>query len=115
MTDNVTMDLVHTATIAFNSKPKPHNTYDHSRNIAISRIKTTMRTISRREEFPDIATLFGRFESLYADIPTTKKQALELDPEVIETKVIAICSVREEIKSRCESTSSLDSFYNAHI
>ena len=60
------------------------------------------------ESVAEIVTLFGRFEALYADLPQTKKHAHELDPEDIEKKVIAICSIREQIKSRCVSTAGID-------
>ena len=91
-----------------NFELKSHNVLGQARNTAVARTNATMRTVSRCETIADIVTLFGRFESLYADLPLTKKHARELDPDVLEKKVIAICSVREEIKARCKSSGNID-------
>ena len=53
-------------------------------------------------------SLLIRFEVLHDEIPAKKKQAEEFSPEVIESKVHAICNVRNKIRQLCEDLSELD-------
>ena len=53
----------------------------------------------------------GRFDALHLYLPSTKNAAAELELEVIERKVLDICSVREEIKEICKVAISIDILY----
>ena len=53
----------------------------------------------------------GRFEAPHLYLPSTKNAAAELELEVIERKVLAICSVREEIKEIRNVAPTIDILY----
>ena len=82
---------------------------DQERNISIERIKMTLRVVSSQPVMAEIVTLLIRFETVYADLPESDKQAKELTPEVIERKVLAVCGVRGEIKRKCLELKDLSS------
>ena len=88
--------------------PKPHNVLGQERGAAVSSIKDTLRTVRQPNDIQESLPLFSISESLYGKMPLTKKRAHELGREVVETKVIASCSVREEIKSRCKSIENIE-------
>ena len=78
---------------------------------SIARIRTSPRVASKSEVLSDILLLMERFDSRQLDLPSTKNAAAELELEVIERKVIAICSIREEIKEIRNASLPLDILY----
>ena len=59
----------------------------------------TLYVVSGSGNSPNILKLLTRFETLHADMPENKKQAMEMTLDSIRIKVVAICDVRCEIKT----------------
>ena len=85
-----------------------HTQCDQSRNLAISKIRLRLRACTRSEELTSVLSLLEKFESLYADLPTTKNQINDMDVDTLERKVHTICTIREDIKSKYLDTENVD-------